>query len=203
MIFKSSDVFRRYLHYDQIESTANGQILLKEIENRMVSSRKRNVEKAINFFQYENTNLGYGVTQAFSSGPDNTYAATTSVSKAIRYFVGKFNDTRVKQCSLYFPVIVIDSKLFDVELKRDNELKIQEVKESKLIKIRSDLNQTNIIQIVTKDHLAAYCVDLKKQCVRFFKGYSKEIESISRKAPYCDKSSNKYYELFDRTPPSV
>lgn len=194
LIFKSSNVFQKYQHFDQIESTVNGQILLKKIESKMLNNLSR--DKPINFFQYENINLGYGVTQAFSSGSDSTYAATSSVSKAIRYFVGKFNETKVKQCSLYFPVIVIDSRLFDIELKKDNEIKIKEVKESKLLQIRSDLNRTHIIQIVTKEHLADYCADLKRQCIKFFKRYSNEIDEVSIQAPYSDRSSNKYFDLF-------
>uniref|UniRef100_UPI00404B838F hypothetical protein n=1 Tax=Fulvivirga sp. TaxID=1931237 RepID=UPI00404B838F len=186
LVFKSMNTFKGFSGYDNIEATANGLILLNEIENTK-SKRKKAV---IDFLEFDKISLGHGVTQAFTSGVDNTYAATTSVSKSIKYFVDKYKKSKVKLCSLYFPVIVIDGRLFDVELQKSNETKIEEVTQSKLLQIRSDLNKTNITHITTKDNIIDFCRERKANCEKFFKIYSKQIRKIADNNPYSDTMSN-------------
>jgi hypothetical protein len=180
LVFKSKRNFKKYLKYDDIEGTHNGLELLKQIKLTRLGKRKTTID----FLEFENTQFGHGVTQAFTSGSDTTYAATTTVLKATRYFVEKYKKTEVKLCSLYFPIVILDGRLFDIELQDDSKMGIKEVNESKLLQIRSDLNKTNIIQIVTKDNLNEYCKKLKLHCDKFFKTYSKEIGETAKSNPY-------------------
>lgn len=186
IVFKSNNKTKRLRGFDVVEGTLNGIALLNDIDQHKGKRRKSTIE----FLAFEDIAIGHGATQAFTSGPDTTYSAITTVLKAIRYFVEKYSKTKVKICSLYFPVIVIDSKLFDVALLENNEIQIQEVTQSKLLQIRSDLNKTTIIQITTKSNVEEYCRRLKAQCEKFFKVYDTEIQQIAVSRPYSNKLNN-------------
>lgn len=179
LVFKSSKEFKKYGGFDTIDGTLNGLELIDEIGKIKNVTKK----KAVKFLGFQTSSFGHGVTQAFTSGIDTTYGATTTVLKAIRYFAEKHIKNNLPVCCLYFPLIVVDGRLFEVELKENNETGIVEVAESKIVVIRSDLNKTNMIQIVTKDHLEVFCKDLKSQCLDFFKHYARQIKKIAKNSP--------------------
>ena len=63
----------------------------------------------------------YGMTQAFTTGNDVTYAAASSVAKAAVAEASKFDSSRRADnqlCEIVFPVIVVDGLLLKPFSKR-------------------------------------------------------------------------------------
>lgn len=182
LVFKSngtSNVHQLRLGY--IDGTGNGLRLIRKL-----TSKRSKHNESITFFTQPSAPLGHGVTQAFTSGHDSTYSATMTSLKAIKYFIDKYRRNKAKVCSLYFPLIIIDNRLFDVMLLEDNAIQINEVKQSKFTQIRSDLDKTSLILLSTRDNLETLCDELRKSCDLFFKVFSKQIKEIAETSPYSD-----------------
>jgi hypothetical protein len=73
--------------------------------------------------------FAYNVTQAFDSDSDRAYTALMSVVNAIKYRKKKINSEskHMKNCEIYYPMIVLGGRLFDCYLDENNETKIEEV----------------------------------------------------------------------------
>lgn len=71
---------------------------------------------------------GYGLRQGLAKdGQDNAYAAAMSAVKACIHFVVEAEQLDYKPCALYFPVIVVDSPIFECTLLEDGELSFKQV----------------------------------------------------------------------------
>lgn len=83
----------------------------------------------------------YGVTQAFTSGKDICYSAVTGVSKAAQAEIRELDKKKTDLvdflaadiCSIIFPVVVVDARLFEVFLAGESEPNVGEIENGVLL----------------------------------------------------------------------
>lgn len=102
---------------------------------------------------------GFTLTEAFTSGKDNAYAACISVAKCARSLVMEAEEASQSQgpvCNIVIPLVVIDGKLFECH-QDDLELEVEEIKQATLI-WRNQVSNTghSIISVCTLDGLPGY-----------------------------------------------
>lgn len=116
-----------------------------------------------------NRDLGYSVQTAFNPGVDKSYESIQSVTKACEYFSNKLNERR-QVSSFYFPVIVVEGKLF--EAFYSNEIEVNEVNESELLITRSFHKYGSAhIRIFNNNDLDYLTAKLDKFTSEFFEEY--------------------------------
>lgn len=100
---------------------------------------------------------GYGFRQALSDGADPAYTAAMNVLKACAGVSGKYRKDSNQIASLAFPVIVVDSPLFECRLQTDGELILKEVEVSEFLFAAHIPQYVGCcIKVVTKKHLDQY-----------------------------------------------
>ncbi|AFL81909.1 hypothetical protein Aeqsu_2451 [Aequorivita sublithincola DSM 14238] len=124
-------------------------------------------------------NIGYSIQTAFNNGPDKSYEAIQSVTKACEYFSQKLNE-RKNTAAFYFPVICIDGNLFEGQIA-ENDISLKEVKKSEVLITRSFHKYGNShILIFESSDLDKISNDLYKLGIEFFRKYKKLLaENIS------------------------
>jgi hypothetical protein len=81
----------------------------------------------------------YGVTQAFTTGKDVCYSAVTSVSKAALATIAELDGRKEKMkfmrniCSILFPVVVVEGKLFEAFLDKDVDVVVKDIETGTLL----------------------------------------------------------------------
>jgi len=68
----------------------------------------------------------YGLTQAFTNGPDATYTASTSVLKSAISIKRDLKNKRYSDFIFIFPVIVFEGTIFECYMGNDGRLSLQE-----------------------------------------------------------------------------
>jgi hypothetical protein len=119
-------------------------------------------------------NRGYGITEALTTGKDVPYEAVMSATKYAHAFVMKTNQKEqpalelkqeVVYCSLVFPIVVLDGKLFEAHLDKSGELKVMEVDKSVLLwkypLSPTDQSQT-VVRISTLKDLPNLVIEAQK-----------------------------------------
>lgn len=76
---------------------------------------------------------GYGFRQALTESPDVAYAASMSVLKGCEDFIRQGESKSWKPLVFAFPVIVVDSPLFECRLNDSGELDLKEVAQSQFL----------------------------------------------------------------------
>ena len=147
---------------------------------------KEDVYKSELFFKNERS-LGYSIQTAFANkGVDRSYEAIQSVTKASEYFSEKIN-SRSNICAFYFPIIIIEGKLFEGKLN-DDEIEIEEVNNSEVLITRSfhDFGNSHI-RIFESSDLDFVSGRLNDLAEKFFQEYKKHLEDSipkTREKPY-------------------
>lgn len=101
-------------------------------------------------------NMGYGVTQAFTTGNDAPYEAVMRTLKAsIARIAGASESTKpndVPLCSIMFPVVVTDSRLFDCSLDNSGGIVVSEIDHGCIIwrGTHQSISTTPVIHIITR-----------------------------------------------------
>lgn len=75
---------------------------------------------------------GYGFRQALD-GADQAYAAAIGAVKASAHLAKERESLSYKPAAFYFPVVVVDSPLFECTLQSDGELRLEEVSQSEFL----------------------------------------------------------------------
>lgn len=131
-----------------------------------MSARNVLVEKGIDVIKKlpgmkKGGRVAYGMTQAFTTGIDVTYKASTSVIKASIYRKRSLdkNDSRFL---FIFPCIVVDCKIFECFFDADGEITIEEITGVDYwfsMEIAGELG--TCIRIITLDKLLDYVEEAK------------------------------------------
>ena len=104
----------------------------------------------------------YGITQAFTSGEDMTFKATTSVLTAAIARKRKLNKQSWKPFVFVFPIIIVDSALFECYLNDSGKVVIESLQDIDLFfpwRIGEDIG--TCIHIFTFDRLSAFISEAK------------------------------------------
>ncbi len=127
--------------------------------------------KNLHFFQ--GNFVGYGLTQAFTSGQDVCYKAALSAVKSSESFIRHF-DNSVKSKSMSFtslyivgvaiPVIIIDCPLFVSWLSDNGDLGVHEVDRAVVRWKRTTSGQPCDIHLITKPAIESFVQDAVEIC---------------------------------------
>ena len=110
--------------------------------------------------------VGYGVTQAFTTGQDVPYQAMMSAVKSSVARVTqveeltKHSQGKHRYFAIVFPVIVIDAKLFECQLEDTGRVQVHEVDSSVIY--WKGLDVSTLVHIVTKSRLEEFTNSVQK-----------------------------------------
>lgn len=123
VVMRSDDAFanyHRFCAFAPMTDSAQEALVRKAPELRSMSYIERPSEG------------GYGLRQAFD-GADQAYTAAMGVVKACVHLVKKREEQSFKPAAIYFPVIVVDTPIFECSLQADGHLALQEVVHSEFL----------------------------------------------------------------------
>jgi hypothetical protein len=154
--------------------TYNGRILVaKSTEIKSLSLLTINSEK-----------IGFNLTQCFTSGKDIPYQALMSTINACEYLVRKSDSSTKNFCNFYFPVIVIDTDLYECQSTVADDITIYKVEASKLLTIRSYSDRSSILHsIVTKTGFKSFVESLSIEIESMISKMNAEFEHVSVTRP--------------------
>lgn len=104
-----------------------------------------------------NARCGYGFRQAFGRDNDPAYVASMGVIKACQEAIPHTQDPNDRHYAFAFPVIVIDSPLYECSLDEDGEICVKEVQISEFLFSAHIPKKKNCkITVITKDSLPSF-----------------------------------------------
>lgn len=122
---------------------------------------------------------GYGIRQALSEGGDAAYTAACGVLKAAASIAHSPMNEEVNTASFAFPVIVVDTPIFECALNEDGSLCMKEVSQSEfLFSMAIPKPIATCIKIVTKSELSNFSNWAKGVADRLRADLQKEEESF-------------------------
>jgi hypothetical protein len=174
IVLKNDKILNHIAEELPVYYTKNGDYFIKSING------KENYKSDL-FFKNKRS-IGYSIQTAFHKGVDKSYEAVQSVTKACEYFSQKINE-RKNVCAFYFPILLIEGRLFEGKLAND-EIEIEEVKNSEVLITRSFHKYGNShLMIFESSDLDLVTLKLKKLAEKFFKEYEETLnETISPKS---------------------
>jgi hypothetical protein len=144
----------------------------KRLLNKLDIDSKRNDD----LFPIMISNYGYAMTQALrkADSVDNTFKAVQTLSKAIDDFTTKFSSSEFLY--YYFPIIALDSQLFEVKLKNSGEFEIEKAaRASYLGRAPRPGNAYFYIDLVTKEDVVLFAEEFSKRVESFIAKYKDQI----------------------------
>ena len=124
---------------------------------------EKNVKTFIEFpWMKKEGRTAYGITQAFTSGEDMTFKATTSVIKAAIARKRELNKQSWKPFVFVFPVIIVDSTLYECYLDDKGNVAIERLHDMDLFfpwRMGEDIG--TCIRILSFDKLSAFIAEAK------------------------------------------
>lgn len=157
LLFHSGVSERRFIPYDTTASRIAQELFLNICEEPAYKEHWSAIED-IPLFQPKN--VGHGLTQAFTTGKDIPFEAVTTVIKATASRISSFDKLNNPgqwplMCTIMFPMVVIDAKLFECYLGDSAEIHIKEIESGFVSQkgLTPDLVYDPIVHIITKPAL--------------------------------------------------
>lgn len=175
IVFKNKELFNlKSSRYDVLCSN-NAKSLLSKINPK---------SKELELIFPSIIDSGYNVVTAFKENKDLSYSAKSSLLNACEHLVNKSNQSNLRFCNIYIPIIAIEGELYDAFLDVDEDIKLIKVDYSTIVNTKSfDDTSSSVITIVSSENLETYIENLKKNSESFFKQYIDEMEEISISKP--------------------
>ena len=105
---------------------------------------------------------GYGFRQALGNKNDKAYSAVINVAKACTDITTKRETSRIPTIAFAFPIIVIDSPLFECSRTDGGKLELKEVEESNFLFSAYLPEKTGCcVQVVKKERLPSFAIKAK------------------------------------------
>lgn len=143
--------FNRLFAYCINSDTARGALAQKDVESWIKLP-----------WMKKEGRTAYGVTQAFTSGEDVTFKATTSVLKAAIARQRELSKQRWKPFVFVFPIVIVDGGLFECYLNDKGEVLIESLQDINLFfpwRVGDDIG--TCIRICTVDKLSILISEAK------------------------------------------
>ncbi|PQA78271.1 hypothetical protein [Rhodoferax sp. TS-BS-61-7] len=139
----------------------------------------RIAERAIQSHIQRPARGGYGLRQALADGGDAAYTASCNAMKASMSIARAESQLASPSASFAFPIIVVDTQIFECSLLSNGELDLREVQESEfLFSMRVPESITTCIKIVTKDSLPAFALKAKRSADQLRSDLKNEEQAI-------------------------
>lgn len=130
-------------------------------EARKVLSKKTNELKSWPSIERSN-DTGYGFRQVLGDRSDAAYGAAMNVLKACADLAKASDLKSYKPASFYFPVVVVDTPLFECRLQENGELTLKRVQRSEFLFTAHVPEPVGCcVRVVAKDALAAWATEAK------------------------------------------
>jgi hypothetical protein len=111
----------------------------------------------------------HGVTQAFTSGTDAAFAALHGAAKATAALASHRGGSSVPFLQVFFPVVVIEGRIFEYYLADTDEPTVEEVGEGTLLWRNPVVDEPHtIVDIVTLSALPGYVARAARACESLF-----------------------------------
>lgn len=178
IVFASEDALANYnqLSAFGVLSTEARNVLSKKLFNSNSESKKL-------WSEYLNKppNGGYGFRQAFGKESDPAYSAAIGTLKAC-HGLTKDKNYSIPYLAFSFPVIVIDSPLFECYRKENGDLELTEVSHSEfLFSAHIPENVGCCVKIIRKEYLSEFAVWAKKLSDTVRKNLEREESEILKR----------------------
>lgn len=114
---------------------------------------------------------GYSLTQAFKENEsmDIPYKAIQTLNKALHFLIKKVGSRDGGNAAFYFPIVVIENPLFEVELTTDDSLTINETEFTTYLGRKAEINNSYfIVNIITRSIINSYAMTLSKEIDNFY-----------------------------------
>lgn len=136
----------------------------------------------LDLFQFHGRSA-YGLTQAFTTGSDVTYAAATSVSNATAAEIKRANwytSAGHPICYIVFPLIVVDAQLMEAYLKDDGEIAVNKVNSGTLVWRHRLVGEVHtIIGLIRSNQVETFATKMVDCCRRFFELSNEAITGVA------------------------
>lgn len=176
LVFKNDKLINSELDRFKPFATRNAEILFHTTKVNQ-NQQFNNLFPAIN-------NAGYNLVIAYRDSKDVAYNSSVSLLKACGYIKNRLNNSSLRQCNFYIPLIAIEGELYDAKLNMKEEIDFELVDSSSFMntKIFNEEDSTTI-SIASSKNLNYFIDDLKYSIDLFFQNYHKEIEKVSLSNP--------------------
>lgn len=145
-------------NYNRLHSFA----ITSEAAKKSLTRRLNNQFGALKPYICRPSQGGYGLKQALGGNNDTAYSAAIGVLKASSGVAGVNRESQIPYLSFVFPVIVVDSPLFECSLKSDGDLELKEVEESEfLFSAHIPHHVGTCIKIIKKERLKDFAKNAK------------------------------------------
>jgi hypothetical protein len=129
----------------------------------------------------------YGLTQAFTTGHDITFASATSVSKATAAEIAQANEYSAAVspiCLIAIPLIVINAELAEAYLNENGELIVTRTNSGTLAWRNQLVGEPHtIIRVLRVEEVESYADDMFASCKQFFELASDTFKRIANESP--------------------
>lgn len=138
--------------------------------------------------------IGYGVTRALENEKDMPYKAMHSACKASNALAleidESWNKNQINSADIFFPMIVVDGKLFNCILNEDNETELSETeKETVIFRNPTGGKSHSFVDILTKEAVIDHAKYLSQAVDDVFheieyncEGFFKYVNNSNKKA---------------------
>lgn len=122
-----------------------------------IISRLLNLGELEPYFKPQSTYGGYGFRQAFGKDSDPAYTAAIGAIKACQNIAQDRTGSSIPRIAFAFPVVVIDSPLYECSINNDGELQLTEVKQSEfLFSAYIPEHIGSCVKVVTRENLKVF-----------------------------------------------
>ncbi len=129
---------------------------------------------------HSQTIKGYGFHQALGNKNDKAYAAVTNLAKACADITVDRGESSWPKYAFAFPIIVIDSPLYECAQSEKGELKLVEVEESSFLFSAYLPQRTGCcVRVVRKECLADFSIAAKNMADEIRKGLKVEENKVT------------------------
>lgn len=178
VIFKNKDLFNLQTSRYQILGSKNSKLLISKISDKKKKSKK------LEFIFPSIAESGYNVVTVFKESKDLAYSSTNSLLNACSYLVEKSNNSRLKFCNIYIPIIIIEGKLYESFLQEDDNINLLEVYHSTIANTKSfDESDSSIVTIASSLNLNKFIKKLKSNNDSFFKEFDTLFDETAKNNP--------------------
>lgn len=132
--------------------------------------QRKDIQDLALFRMHEHS--AYGMTQAFTTGNDVTFASATSVSKATSAEIAEVNEyssVASPVCLIVIPLIVINAELAEAYLDDGGELVVARTNSGTLTWRHQLVGEPHtIIRVMRLQEVESYAADMFASCTQFF-----------------------------------
>jgi len=102
-------------------------------------------------FYFDFKHIGYGLTQAFTTGNDNAFKATQTLIKCCDSKRTESEKSSIEEVKIFIPILLVDSPVFEVSLSDEYKLELKQIEVGFL-----STNNHSIL-IMNKSNLDSFC----------------------------------------------